>query len=146
MECWLETVTKRARLWKLWFAVEMHQNSSKNTVVKNEVCISCVLIDLEMFTKWCHVEQILWVVSDSCQSSCKLTLKYDISEGRQTGHRLIKGLLAKGYYNYCRAKLSSFRFIGNSKFRIHDLEGNTKSRWWRPCENTAFLMFLSSSS
>lgn len=46
----LETVTKTARLWKLWFAVEMGQNDSKNTVVKNEVCISCVLTDLEMLT------------------------------------------------------------------------------------------------
>lgn len=46
----LETVTKTARLWKLWFAIEMGQNDSKNTVVKNEVCISCVLTDLEMLT------------------------------------------------------------------------------------------------
>lgn len=50
MQCWLETVTKTARFWKLWFAVEMGQNGSKNTVVKNEVCISCVLTDLEMLT------------------------------------------------------------------------------------------------
>lgn len=47
VECWLETVTKRARLGKSWFAIEKGRNSRKNTVVKNEVCISCAIRDLE---------------------------------------------------------------------------------------------------
>ena len=51
MECQLETVTKRAKSGKLWFAVEMARNSSKNTVVKNEVRISYVLTDLETLTR-----------------------------------------------------------------------------------------------
>lgn len=51
MECWLETVTKTAKSGKLRFAVEMARHSSKNTVVKNEVCISDVLTDLETLTR-----------------------------------------------------------------------------------------------